>query len=199
MFDTPVTIVGNVLTAPEWRRTANTGTPLVTFRVASTSRRYDKERATWVDGDSLRVRVTCWRKLAENLSLSVQLGDPVIVYGRMFTRDWTDEEGNRRTSYELDATAVGHDLGKGLAKFARRKAAASTDMVNDEVSAATVGGELTEPMEDPERPEGLPPEEDLFEDFNEEFNETGLAQEPVLAGAGVGGGAGTGGRPAGNA
>jgi single-strand DNA-binding protein len=199
MFDTPVTIVGNVLTAPEWRRTANTGTPLVTFRVASTSRRFDKERAAWVDGDSLRVRVTCWRRLAENLSLSVQLGDPVIVYGRMFTRDWTDEEGGRHTSYELDATAVGHDLGKGLAKFGRRKAAATTDMVNDEASAATVGGELTEAMEDPERPGDLPPTEDLFEEFNEEFNETGLAEEPVLAGAGVGGGTGTGSRLAGGA
>src|SRR5262245_15905477 len=57
MFDTPVTIIGNVLTTPEWRRTNTTGTMLVTFKVASTSRRYDKERGTWIDGASLRVRV----------------------------------------------------------------------------------------------------------------------------------------------
>ena len=42
MFDTPVTVVGNVLTAPEWRRTTITGTFVVTFKVASTSRRFDR-------------------------------------------------------------------------------------------------------------------------------------------------------------
>lgn len=34
MFDTQVTLVGNVLTAPEWRRTANTNTLVASFRVA---------------------------------------------------------------------------------------------------------------------------------------------------------------------
>ena len=87
MYDTAVTIVGNVLTAPEWRRTVGTGTMLVTFKVASTSRRFDKDRESWVNGDSLRVRVSCWRKLGENVSISVQLGDPVIVHGRLYSRD----------------------------------------------------------------------------------------------------------------
>jgi single-strand DNA-binding protein len=210
MFDTPVTIIGNVLTTPEWRRTSNTGTLLVTFKVASTSRRYDKDRAAWVDGDSLRVRVACWRKLGENVSLSVQLGDPVVVYGRIYSRDWTDDLGAKRTSYELDALAVGHDLSRGVGKFARRRAALSTDMVNDEASAAAVGGELTESMEDPGRPEDLPPDNELFEDFDsaifavaeaetgaehEGTEEETVAVEPALVGAaaGVGAGPGTGG------
>lgn len=166
MFDTPVTVIGNVLTTPEWRRTTNTGTTLVTFKVASTSRRYDKERAHWVDGDSLRVRVACWRKLGENVSLSIQLGDPVIVYGRLYSRDWTDDQGARRTSYELDAVAIGHDLARGVAKFARRRTAGGTDMVNDEANAAAIGGEVTEPIDTPGRPDGLPPDHELFEDFD---------------------------------
>src|SRR6266508_3944989 len=126
MFDTPVTVIGNVLTAPEWRRTTVTGTFVVTFKVASHSRRFDRERGQWVDGPSLRVRVTCWRRLGENVSVSVQLGDPVVVHGRLYSRDWTDEQGTRRTSYELDATSVGHDLSKGVDKFARRKPAGPT-------------------------------------------------------------------------
>jgi single-strand DNA-binding protein len=212
MFDTPVTIIGNVLTTPEWRRTTNTGTMLVTFKVASTSRRYDKERAQWVDGDSLRVRVACWRKLGENVSMSVQLGDPVIVYGRIYSRDWTDDQGARRTSYELDAVAVGHDLSRGVAKFARRKVAGATDMVNDEASAAAIGGELTEPMADPGRPEDLPPDHELFENFDSEVFAVAQAEQetsaaapdavgaagPELVGAaagtGTGGGTGAGGR-----
>jgi single-strand DNA-binding protein len=166
MFDTPVTVVGNVITAPEWRRTTITGAFVVSFKVASTSRRFDKERGMWVDGDTLRVRVACWRRLGENVSVSLQLGDPVIVYGRLYSRDWTDDQGTRRTSYELDALAVGHDLNRGVDKFARRRPAGSTDMVNDSVGATAIGGEPTEPMADPGGPDDLPPDHELFEEFD---------------------------------
>ncbi len=166
MFDTPVTVIGNVLTAPEWRRTSVTGAFVVTFKVASTSRRYDKDRGMWVDGDTLRVRVACWRRLGENVSVSVQLGDPVVVHGRLYSRDWTDDQGTKRTSYELDAMSVGHDLSRGVDKFARRKAAASTDMVNDSSGGMALGGELTEPVDDTGRPEDLPPDNELFEEFD---------------------------------
>jgi single-strand DNA-binding protein len=166
MFDTPITIVGNVLTAPEWRRTTVTGTFVVSFKLSSTSRRFDKERGMWTDGDHLRVRVVCWKRLGENVSMSLQLGDPVIVYGRLYTRDWTDDQGGRRTSYELDAVAVGHDLSRGVDKFARRRAVGATDVVEDAAASSTIGGEQTEPMEDPGRPDDLPPDHELFEDFD---------------------------------
>lgn len=179
MFDTPVTVVGNVLTAPEWRRTSITGAFVVTFKVASHSRRFDKERGQWVDGDSLRVRVACWRRLGENVSVSVQLGDPVVVYGRLYSRDWHDEQGNRRTSYELDALAVGHDLNRGVDKFARRKMPGSTDMINDDATA--LGGELTEPVEHPGRPEDLPPDSELFEEFDPAVYDTSPIAPPALA------------------
>ena len=190
MFDTPVTVIGNVLTAPEWRRTTVTGTFVVTFKVASTSRRFDKERGQWVDGDSLRVRVICWRRLGENVSVSVQLGDPVVVHGRLYSRDWTDDQGNRRTSYELDAIAVGHDLAKGVDKFARRKPAGSTDMVDDPAGAVAAGGELTEPVDHPGRPEDLQPDSELFEEFDSAVYDTSPipprpADEEPLAPAGV--------------
>jgi single-strand DNA-binding protein len=172
MFDTPVTVIGNVLNAPEWRRTSVTGTFVVTFKVASTSRRYDKDRGQWIDGDSLRVRVICWRRLGENVSVSVQVGDPVVVHGRLYSRDWTDDQGNRRTSYELDAISVGHDLSKGVDKFARRKAVASTDMINDPAGTVAAGGELTEPVDDPGRPADLPPDNELFDEFDSAVYDT---------------------------
>lgn len=207
MYDTAVTIVGNVLTAPEWRRTVGTGTMLVTFKVASTSRRFDKDRESWVNGDSLRVRVSCWRKLGENVSISVQLGDPVIVHGRLYSRDWTDDQGAKHTSYELDATSVGHDLARGVGKFARRRPAGPTGMVHDEASAAAIGGELTEVVEEPGRPSDLSPDHELFENFDAAVfavadaappgvadadleEPAGVEPEPALAGAAAGRGAG---------
>src|ERR671916_3160295 len=107
MFDTTIVIVGNALTAPEWRRTTNTQTLVANFRVASTSRRFERDNNRWVDGDTLRVRVTCWRRLAENVGASIAVGDPVVVVGRLYTRDWTDSDNNARVSYEMEAVAVG--------------------------------------------------------------------------------------------
>jgi single-strand DNA-binding protein len=174
MFDPMVTLVGNVLTAPEWRRTANTGTYVVTFRFASTSRRMDKATGRWVDGDSLRVKVACWRRLGENVSESVQLGDPLVIHGRLYSRDWTDADERRHTSYELDAVAVGHDLARGVAKFARRRAAGSTESVDDAANATALGGEATQRVPSPGRPADLPPDAELFAPFDEERFDTGM-------------------------
>jgi single-strand DNA-binding protein len=147
MFDTPITIVGNVLTPPEWRRTRNTHAMVVNFRIASTARRLNKQTGQWADGDSLRVRVVCWKRLAENCAAAIQLGDPVIVHGRLYTRDWTDDEGQRRTSYEVEATTVGHDLAKGTARFERRRVAGGTDVINDDGEPVMLGGEPTDPVD----------------------------------------------------
>ena len=119
MYDTPITIVGTVLTQPEKRYTNNTGTQVTSFRVVSNRRRFDKESGTWVDASSLRLRVNCWRRLAEGVADSVSVGDPVIVHGRIDTKDWKTEQGEARMAYEVDAFAVGHDLARGRAVFTR--------------------------------------------------------------------------------
>ena len=85
--------------------------------MASTARRLDRANGDWVDGNSLRVRVNCWRRLAEGVASSVMVGDPVVVVGRLYTRDWIDEDGQRRVMYEMEAVAVGHDL-SGAGQFA---------------------------------------------------------------------------------
>ena len=165
MFDTAITICGNVLTAPEWRRTANTGAYVMTFRFASTSRRFDRNSGQWIDGDSLRVKVACWRTLGQNAFESIQLGDPLIIHGRLYSRDWIDSDGNKRTSYELDAISVGHDLARGVAKFARRKPVGATDSVDDAEGRAAIGGEISDHVDPPERPAGMPTVAELFGDF----------------------------------
>jgi len=164
MFDTYVTIVGNVLTAPEWRRTKHTGTLVASFRVASTARRFDRESNTWVDGNSLRVRVTCWRRLAEGVASSVMTGDPVVVVGRMYTRDWQDAEGNNRASYEVEAVTVGHDLSRGKGKFVRTRATGATSEIDDDEAALRAGGETTEDVSEAEMPAHYGDSAHLFDD-----------------------------------
>jgi single-strand DNA-binding protein len=151
MFDTHVTVVGNVLHQPETRRTAK-GALVTTFKIASTARRLDRESGRWVDGNSFRVRVTCWRALATNVTQSVTVGDPLVVSGRLFTRDWEDDQGVKRLSYELEALAVGHDLSRGRAVFERVKPRSSTSVVEDADGEHMVGGEMTDLVPDDEAP-----------------------------------------------
>ncbi|WP_200215063.1 single-stranded DNA-binding protein [Micromonospora coerulea] len=155
MFDTYVTVVGNVLTAPEWRRTTQSNTLVANFKVASTARRLDRDSGRWVDGNSLRVRVNCWRKLAEGVAASVMVGDPVVVVGRLYTRDWTDDAGNLRTLYELEAVAVGHDLSRGRGRFLRNRPSATTSTVEDAEAERRVHGEDTEPVPSGQAPVSL--------------------------------------------
>ena len=144
MFDTYVTVVGTVLTTPEWRRTTTTNTLVANFKVASHSRKFDRDSGRWVDGDSLRVRVNCWRRLAEGVASSVMVGDPVLVTGRMYTRDWLADDGARRVSYELEAVAVGHDLARGRGSFTRNRPNTATSAVEDAESDGRVAGAQTE-------------------------------------------------------
>ncbi|MCM4084476.1 single-stranded DNA-binding protein [Paractinoplanes hotanensis] len=161
MFDTNLVVVGNVLRAPEWRRLEQSGSMVANFRVASNARKFDRETNTWVDGNSLRVRVTAWRRLAEGVISSIAVGDPVIVYGRLFTRDWKDSEGNDRISYEMEAYSIGHDLARGRARFARNSRPAQIlPPIEDGVF---IGGEQSAPVPTDDVPvvfgEGVPDEE----------------------------------------
>jgi single-strand DNA-binding protein len=117
MYDTTVTVVGNIVDEPQLRVTTH-GNKVVNFRVASTARRRDRVTGEWGDGDSLYLAVSCWRDLGPNVVDSLHKGDPVIVTGRVFTRPY-ERDGQQRNVYEVDALAVGPDLARGTAQFRR--------------------------------------------------------------------------------
>ena len=67
MFETPMTIVGQIVTEP--RRRVVAGQELISFRVASNSRRRTGE-GTWEPGNSLFVTVNCWGRLVTGVGTS---------------------------------------------------------------------------------------------------------------------------------
>ncbi len=140
MNDTRITIVGNVVDEPRLRET-KTGVKVASFRIASTSRRYDRENDRWVDNDSLFATVTCWRWMAENVAASLHKGQPVIASGRLYSREYKIDE-NLRVSYELDADAVGHDLARGRTEFSRTQR--PTVMTRVDVDDDGLPADLTE-------------------------------------------------------
>lgn len=118
MFETPFTIVGNIVTDPIHRQVGDQ--EMVRFRVASNSRRRSAE-GTWEPGNSLFVTVNCWGRVVAGTSAALVKGDPVIVVGHVYTSEYDDREGNRRSSVEVRATSVGPDLARCIAKIDRTR------------------------------------------------------------------------------
>ena len=98
-----VMLIGNVGNDPEMRYTPG-GNPVTSFSVA-TNRRYTdsngetKEETEWF-------RVIAWRKLAESCNQFVTKGKRVYVEGRLRTRNWEGQDGQKRVSVEVVANRV---------------------------------------------------------------------------------------------
>ena len=113
MNETMVTVVGHVANEPTLRMTTS-GTHVTSFRLAC-------DRATLRQGPRRLagrrhhlLRVTCWRTIAENVADSLVKGQPVVVHGRLSrSGPTTTRTASRRSSLEIDAFAVGHDLTRG--------------------------------------------------------------------------------------
>jgi len=140
MRETPVTVVGTLVSDMRPRRVGPDAALVLNFRVACNERRFDKASESWVDGESLYLSVSCWRRLAENAASLVK-GDPVIVRGKLRTREWTTEQGERRSVVELEATSIGPDLARcGVTVHKQRREDPSRSANQDAV---------TPPVEDP--------------------------------------------------
>ena len=118
--DAQVHLAGYVATEPQFKKLSG-DISSVKLRVAYTARRRDKVTGEWTDGPTSFVSIQCWRTLAENVQMSVHKGEPVLVTGRLQIRRFEDTEGALRTAAEIEATSVGHDLTRGVAKFSRTK------------------------------------------------------------------------------
>jgi single-strand DNA-binding protein len=122
--DAIITVVGFVAAEPRYEVLAS-GTSLMSLRIGSTPRRYDRELGQWRDEEPMFMTANCWRSLADNLQASeLQRGDPIIVTGRLRIREYT-KDGQRRFSAQIEATTVGHDLSRGIARYQRSQRAAA--------------------------------------------------------------------------
>lgn len=117
MNDTTICAVGNVATQPVFRETA--AGPVARFRLAVTSRYWNRDKAVWADGHTNFFTVWANRRLATNITASLSVGEPVIVQGRLKVRAEPREGRQGRTSADIDAVAIGHDLARGTAAFRR--------------------------------------------------------------------------------
>ncbi len=98
-----VMIIGNVGTDPEMRFTPN-GNPVTSFRMA-TSRSFTtaegerKQETEWFD-------VVSWNRLAETCNQFLTKGQRAYVEGRLRTRSWEGQDGQKHFRVEIVANTV---------------------------------------------------------------------------------------------
>lgn len=113
--DNVVTLVGNITDDPELRFTPS-GAPVANFTIA-VNRRFRNQDGTWDDKLDGFFRCNCWRDMAENVAESLQKGSRVVVVGRLQQRSWEDQDGNKRSTFEIQVDEVGPSLRWATAKI----------------------------------------------------------------------------------
>jgi single-strand DNA-binding protein len=141
-----LSVVGFVASEPTYKKVGAAGIPRLTMRVAWTTRRRDSATGEWVDANTSFVRVTCWRRLADNLATCLRKGDPVLLRGRLDVRPFTGTDGQRRISVDVDANSLGHDLSRGVAGF--RRVWESPGKTEEQVAAGEPGDATEVPAGD---------------------------------------------------
>jgi len=102
-------LLGNLGADPELRYT-NSGTAVANFRIATNERWNDKngeqkERTEWHN-------IVAWGKLGEICGKYLKKGRTVYIEGRLQTRSWEDQSGNKRYTTEIVAQVM-QMIGRG--------------------------------------------------------------------------------------
>lgn len=156
MNDITFSVVGNVVNEVELRFTRS-GEPVASFRVAAGTRRFDRSSERWIDGDTHFFTVSCWRGLAHNVVQTLTKGMPVLVFGRLRSREVQRPCGDHTHTvryYDIEASSVGPDLSRGTATFARVKREAVVESERRALADALAEAALPE-LVDPETGEIL--------------------------------------------
>ena len=95
-----ITLMGRLVRDPELRRTGS-GVAVASFRIA-----VDRDFAPKDGGERKADFIDCvaWRQTGEFISKYFAKGRMIVVDGRLEMRDWTDKDGNKRISAEVNVS-----------------------------------------------------------------------------------------------
>lgn len=100
-----VMLIGNVGAEPEMRFTP-TGSPVTSFRIATNRFLSPTEGSTERKQETEWFSIVTWNKLAENCNQFLTKGQSVYVEGRLHTRTWDGQDGQKRYKTEVIANTV---------------------------------------------------------------------------------------------
>lgn len=119
--------------------------PWATFRLGCTPRMV--RGGEWSDEQTIWVTVSCSGRLAEHVRLSLRKGEPVVVIGRLRSRQWVDANGVEHEQLQIRAGAVGHDLAGGCSNFYRLKRTPSGEVVEPGAEGVASAESGTDPVD----------------------------------------------------
>lgn len=102
-----VILMGRLTRDPEFRQTTS-GIPVCSFKVA-VDRPYRKDQEKKADF----INVTAWRNTAEFISRYFSKGKMIIVEGSLHNNDYTDNNGVKHYSMDVQADNVSFGESKG--------------------------------------------------------------------------------------
>ena len=97
-----IIIIGRMTADPELRRTPN-GVAVTSFTLAVDRDLRNKETG---EKETDFIDVITWRGSAEFVAKYMRKGDLLAAKGRLQIRNWTDKEGNKRRTAEVNAEKV---------------------------------------------------------------------------------------------
>lgn len=109
-----VLLIGNLTKDPELRYTPQ-GTAVVNLRMA-VNRKF-KDRNQELKEEVCFITAVAWDKQAETCNQYLHKGSPVFIEGRLQSRSWEDNAGQKRTTIEVRVERV-QFLGQAPAKTA---------------------------------------------------------------------------------
>lgn len=112
-----VILIGRLGADPEMRYTAD-GTPVATYRIATTETRKNKD-GTKVEQTEWH-RIVAWRKLGEISGEYLKKGKLVYIEGRIQSREYEGRDGVKRKTFEIVATNMKMLGGSGAPTDERR-------------------------------------------------------------------------------
>ncbi len=116
--ETIITLIGNLTNDPELRFTPS-GSAVANFTIASTPKTLDRQSNEFKDGETLFLRASVWREMAENVAESLTKGMRVVAQGRLKSRSYDTKEGEKRTVIEFEIDEIGPSLRFANAKVNR--------------------------------------------------------------------------------
>jgi single-strand DNA-binding protein len=141
-----VFLMGNLTRDPELRYVPS-GTAVATFTIAM-NRAYNtqtgekKEEVTFV-------RVVAWGRMAEVCGEYLSKGSPVFVEGRLQSRTWEGQDGQKRSTLEVIANSVQFLRSPARQQEGAQEAQAAPP---DEIASIDLGNDATMPRREANPP-----------------------------------------------
>ncbi len=97
-----VVLAGRMTADPELKQTTSNGVSVLSFTIA-VNRRFASKNSEQGESQADFINVVAWRQTAEFISKYFRKGSAICVTGSIQTRNWQDQQGQRRYATEVVA------------------------------------------------------------------------------------------------